>query len=50
MAAPTKIVMPRRDNGSQVPNPVRWMCDQGHIHPSRPAAIKCNAKHRRPSV
>lgn len=36
--------MPRRDDGTQVPNPIR--CDRGHIHPSRTAAVKCNRKNR----
>lgn len=47
MAAPTRVTMPRRDDGSQVPNPVRWMCDRGHIHPSRTAAVKCNQRNRK---
>lgn len=46
MAAPTRIVMPRKA-GRTIPNPVRWGCDQGHIHPSRVAAVKCNQKARK---
>ena len=46
MAAPTRVVMPRRHDGTTIPNPVRWICDRGHIHPSHRAAVKCNHKHR----
>lgn len=46
MAAPTKVMMPRRYDGRQVPNPIRWMCDQGHVHPSFMRAVACNKKNR----
>lgn len=29
-----------------VPNPVRYVCDRGHLHPSHRAAVHCNIKHR----
>jgi hypothetical protein len=45
MAAPRRIVMPPKD-GRPIPNPIRWACDHGHVHPSRLAAVKCNRKHR----
>ncbi len=42
----TRVVMPNRDDGSRVPNPVRYVCSRGHVHPSRKAAVKCNQKNR----
>jgi hypothetical protein len=49
MAAPTKYVMPPYGyKPGRPPNPVRWLCDAGHVHPSRRAAVKCNQKNRRP--
>lgn len=38
--------MPPRHDGSQVPNPWRYICDHGHIHPSFMHAVKCNKRHR----
>jgi len=46
MAAPKRVKMPDKD-GRPIPNPIRWICDRGHVHPSRMAAVKCNMKHRR---
>jgi hypothetical protein len=47
MAAPRRYLMPKYDSKpGRPPNPVRWLCDRGHIHPSRRAAVKCNVKHR----
>jgi hypothetical protein len=42
----TKIKMPARNDGSRVPNPYRYLCAHGHLHPSDRAAAKCNQKHR----
>lgn len=42
----TRIVMPRRDDGRPIPNPVRYICDQGHTHPSRRHAVRCNQRNR----
>jgi hypothetical protein len=44
--APRRVHMPRLANGQPCPNPIRWVCTQGHIHPSRQAAIKCNYRTR----
>jgi hypothetical protein len=46
MAAPKRVVMPREPGRPPIPNPIRWSCDQGHIHPSRQHAIVCNRRHR----
>lgn len=46
MAAPKPYRMPPKD-GREIPNPNRWVCDVGHIHPSRVRAVKCNVKHRK---
>lgn len=46
MATPTRVKMPRTDSGTPVPNPIRWMCDQGHVHPSFQHAVKCNRRNR----
>jgi hypothetical protein len=40
-----KIRMPNDDFGRPIPNPIRFICDSGHVHPSRKAAVKCNVKH-----
>ena len=42
----TKIRMPNRDNGKPVINPVRYICDSGHTHPSFRHALKCNDRKR----
>ncbi len=47
MSAPRMVRMPHLDSGMPCPNPIRWTCDQGHIHPSRSAAVKCNSRLRR---
>jgi hypothetical protein len=39
----TKIRMPTK-YGRQIPNPVRYVCSAGHIHPSRRKAEACNRK------
>lgn len=40
-----KIDMPRRNDGSPCPCPVRWGCGLGHFHPSRRHADKCRARY-----
>lgn len=41
-----KILMPKRHDGKRPPNPVRWACGYGHVHPSRRHAAKCVARER----
>lgn len=43
------VRMPRRDDGSQVPNPTRYVCNLGHLHPSHRHAVACNVRHRPPT-
>jgi hypothetical protein len=40
-----RIEMPPK-NGRRIPNPWRYVCDSGHVHPSRARAIDCNARLR----
>jgi hypothetical protein len=44
-----RIEMPEK-NGRRIPNPYRYLCDQGHLHPSRVRAVKCNEKARRKAL
>jgi hypothetical protein len=37
-----KVTMPKRFDGKRPPNPVRYLCNAGHLHPSRHSAFKCN--------
>ena len=46
MAAPQRVILPPYGyKPGRPPNPVRWVCDRGHMHPSRMTAMKCNSKH-----
>jgi hypothetical protein len=46
MARPTMVRMPSLGDGRPCPVPVRWVCDQGHVHPSFARAVQCNRTHR----
>lgn len=42
-----RIRMPGRDGGGKIPAPVRYLCDRGHLHPSRNHAVKCHQRKRK---
>lgn len=46
MAVPKQIRMEDK-NGRPIPNPIRYMCDVGHIHPSHRHAVACNVRNRK---
>jgi hypothetical protein len=41
----TKVKMPRRHDGTLPPNPIRYACGYGHLHPSDRHARKCIKRH-----
>lgn len=47
MARPTKVEMPNLNDGRPCPNPIRWVCDLGHVHPSFAKATKCNRQGKK---